>query len=104
MAAVDKSGRLCWALVKIDADDPRCIKSLVSPWKDDIRATLLRPGLVGTVSVHGVEFLRCGTNGFVRQGSVKLPLAAPVACCPAPSLNELIVITNDGTAFQVRHG
>ncbi len=103
MAAVDRNGHACWALVRI-GDEPRCLASLVSQEAGFRAATLARPGLVAAAGPKGVEWLRCGTGGFRPHGSCRLPLPSAVACCPSHLTDELIVVCGDGTALQVRHG
>jgi tetratricopeptide (TPR) repeat protein len=61
-----------------------------------LAAAIIRPGLVAAVTDTAVEWVKCGSAVFTRQGRTPLPFSSAVACFPHQLTKQLVIISAEG--------
>ena len=98
LAGLDREGMIHWSSLKVN--DTELIRDSYIDSRGETRyaaTTLVRSGLVAGVAPGRVEWLRCGAQSFIPVGSTPVKVDSPLACFPAHAIDELIVVSRDGT-------
>lgn len=98
LAGLDREGMIHWSSLKVT--DSELIRDTYSDSRGEAvysATTLVRAGLVGGVTRGRIDWLRCGAQSFTPVGSTPLAIDSPLACFSAPGIEELIVVSRDGT-------
>jgi hypothetical protein len=102
MVGVTADGCLGWAHLWLNAFQPRCQQSLLTPQGEYRAATLVRSKRVAAVGKPGVAWFRCGAKSFEPIGTLRMPLPSALACFTSHLTEELLIVCDDGTLFRVR--
>ena len=102
LAGLDRDGAIHWSSLKVN--EAELIRSSFNDSRGETTyaaTTLVRSGLVAGVTRGRVDWLRCGAQSFTPIGSTALMVDSPLACFPAHGIEELIVVSRDGTLYCV---
>jgi tetratricopeptide (TPR) repeat protein len=103
VAAIGAHGMLCWAHIrfpegKLSDDMRRATMTMAQPC---LAATLIRPGLVATVTGRAVYWFRVVGQGFAQAAAVPESFPNAEACFPHHRGNELMIVCADGTIARL---
>ena len=102
LAGLDREGMIHWSSLRVN--DAELIRDAFNDSRGNATyqaATIARPGLVAGVARGRVDWLRCGSQTFADVGSTPLEADSALACFPAPTIDELVVVCRDGTLVCV---
>jgi tetratricopeptide (TPR) repeat protein len=102
LAGLDREGMIHWSSLKVT--DTELIRDTYSDSRGETiyaATTLVRSGFVAGITRGRVDWLRCGSQAFTTIGATRLDIDTPLACFPANGIEELIVVSRDGTLHCV---
>jgi tetratricopeptide (TPR) repeat protein len=97
LAGLDRDGMIHWSSLKVN--DAELIRDVYCDSRGETTyaaTALVRAGFVAGVTRGRVDWLRCGQS-FTLVGSTALEVHSPLACFPAHGIEELVVVSRDGT-------